>query len=430
MKILVCDDRDAEKVKKSIDETLTALGIADVEVDVMDATALVEAFGILKRRANAVLLSEPTDEGRPEEPLGFDDTDIVVLDNNLAELDIAGARLTAESVVGDVRAFTSAGYLVSVNKRPSVDFDLAYLVGDARTKADLGLAKRHLRDESLWRAPLDGEDARFAPWYWPDLLMEPARRARQIEFVEAALDRPLLPTLGFEADRQGRLSEEAIAYIEPDAKKPGGDDSAALVEVTFRDYFRRSERTLVQADRERIEAVSHDAGNRHAAGTARKIMARVIAAELDLWFRMEVLGPQEVLADLPHVMARFPFASEEIWKSKVDLTAPIVAEEAFIDRSFVDRFVQSARYEQSGLWVPRDAYWVGDIEGAEGMRQATVDLPSSYQFKFCEDTGRFADIRTVASRSFVPERGFEWQPLYVAEPESGRQYVPQAFFSL
>ena len=38
-----------------------------------------------------------------------------------------------------------------------------------------------------------------------------------------------------------------------------------------------------------------------------EIIARVVAAYIDRWFRRDVLGPQEALVDLPHLLMRLPF---------------------------------------------------------------------------------------------------------------------------
>ena len=73
---------------------------------------------------------------------GLPTPDIVILDNNLAELTIPGARHTAESIAGYIRAFTNIPYIVSLNKNPDIDFDLRYLMGDRHTQADVRFEQR------------------------------------------------------------------------------------------------------------------------------------------------------------------------------------------------------------------------------------------------------------------------------------------------
>jgi hypothetical protein len=57
----------------------------------------------------------------------FDHADVLLLDNNLTHLEAADRPpLTAESIAGYLRAFTTAGYIVSLNMNPDVDFDLSF----------------------------------------------------------------------------------------------------------------------------------------------------------------------------------------------------------------------------------------------------------------------------------------------------------------
>src|SRR5258705_13840838 len=122
MKILVCDDLPdrCDEVKKAIEHAK----LDGAEVDTLVGKELVAQLELLFAKVEACLKA-PT--GYVESlDLKFDGYDLIAIDNNLAHLEIKGARLTAESIAGYIRAFTSAPYVVSLNKNPDVDFDLRY----------------------------------------------------------------------------------------------------------------------------------------------------------------------------------------------------------------------------------------------------------------------------------------------------------------
>ena len=231
--------------------------------------------------------------------------DIVIIDNNLADLDIEGARLTAEAVAGFVRAFTNACYVVSLNKNPAVDFDLRYLVGDYQTQTDLALNTQHLSNPALWTGnPQDTEDG-FLPWYWPALGSTPEKRREQVKLLGNTLTSSIVETLDFPRKAVDYLSRHAVGTLTPEANVEGLDiqGSAPMSTVTFEDFFLYSCRSLpAHADRKRLTDQTSD-----GCESSREIVAKVVAAEVDKWIRRDVLGPQDVLIDVPHLLMRMPF---------------------------------------------------------------------------------------------------------------------------
>ena len=146
LKVLVCDDipdRGHNGTVAEINRAREGLAKANfsIRIDELFANKLSEALETLFEHVARHLPSGDTERSGSVDPLDHSrfDCDIVIIDNNLAALDIKGARLTAEAVAGYVRAFTNARYVVSLNKNPEVDFDLRYLVGDYRTQADVAL---------------------------------------------------------------------------------------------------------------------------------------------------------------------------------------------------------------------------------------------------------------------------------------------------
>ena len=157
--------------------------------------------------------------------------DVVVLDNNLADLQHSGALHTAEAIAGYVRAFTDIPYVVSLNKNSDVDFDLRYLIGDYQTLADSALNTDHLAHRGLWDGPSGGKAGSFRPWYWPLLNDAPARRRRQIEVVKKVLDDPILPTLSFSEEDIGYLTRHAKGALSADStdEEIGGSDLSEVL---------------------------------------------------------------------------------------------------------------------------------------------------------------------------------------------------------
>ena len=291
MKILVCDDirTRGEKTRKEI-----AAAEAAHDTSLLSGDALTKAITWLFRRADAVL-SEPEAATAEDELSEFSsDFDIAILDNNLSALKVAGARHTAESIAGHLRAFGAIPYIVSLNKNPQVDFDLRFLVGDYQTHADLALNDKHLSNRALWTGEPNHAKDRFLPWYWPSLNAAARRRRRQTEFVEEHLDEPVLNSLGFPGSAWNDMSRHARGALSPDA--------ALVNKVTFKKFFVTACRSLpVRKDRENLAKVASE------NDIARNVISRVVAGEVDRWIRRDLLGPQDVLVDLPHLVTRMPF---------------------------------------------------------------------------------------------------------------------------
>ena len=148
MKILVCDDIES----RGATTLRTIEGATGHQVELLAGKRLTAAIETLLAHARRVLKSPNAAEVFPDNgPSTFQQPfDMAILDNNLSELRIAGARHTAESIAGYIRAFGTISYLVSLNKNPHVDFDLRYLVGDYQTQADIALNDTHLSNPGLW----------------------------------------------------------------------------------------------------------------------------------------------------------------------------------------------------------------------------------------------------------------------------------------
>ena len=384
MKILVCDDEPSrgEEIANSIREGRNIEPVLLVD-------DLREEFIKLYTAINPCLDDPSTYRDQPN--VLFNDFDIVILDNNLALLDPEGARLTAESFIGHIRAFTSTAYIISLNKNPHVDFDLKYLVGDYQTQADVALNTNHLANPALWSGDEATATSGFIPWYWPRLNSVADRRRQQVQFVLEHLKAPLLKSLNFPDEAIPFLSRHALGTLSSTAVlDPTEAAGIAVRDLTFRQIFTDTERSLpVQNERKKLADAASD--NR----LIQELIARDVAARIDLWLRKDVVGPQDALVDLPHLLIRFPFLLGEKagdineWNKAINThSAPYGLVEALYER-----YLKENRFPpEFDFWLPSPpCFWWPQLKAADELNE--------YFFKakdgdwadcvFCEDRSLF-----------------------------------------
>lgn len=431
MKVLVCADLDSESSEFS--DAIERADPPDVDVDRLFGDDLTEEIARLIDGADRILSAD----ARPRDVPGtrFDDVDLVVLDNNLAHLGIKGARLTAEAVAGYIRAFSGAPYVVSINKNPDVDFDLRYLVGDYASRADLALNVPHLSNAGLWTRKLVDAAKGFLPWYWPKLLNVADQRRRQIEFVSEALDRSVCETLDIPIEAFSSLSRHSRSLLSQaeETDESSDPDHSLGFRATYRQVFLASPRSLPNQSERRHLLTKFTRDERGI----REIVARVVAAEIDFWFRRDVLAPQELLVDVPHLLMRMPFllgqrASElPHWNSTVDACA---GEPPFgTDPEIFTKHLEQQRFRPD-LWTTTPCFWWAALKGDDELNAhfSREDLNWA-DAVFCEDQSAFL-CRHDSSREndpaeFVAEFEGPWSRRYVANV-SGFQYVPKSRFAL
>lgn len=404
MKILVCDDQHPEGIREQVKQAEEASGRDWDMPPSLDNEALGTALRDFLKSVNALISG-----ALPDAPqTGFDEADVLLLDFGLTKLQDFSVRLTAEHLAGYLRAFSDVAYVVSLNKLPSVDFDLKYLLGDFDTRADLALNTDHLSEPGLWTGqPRAGA---FCPWYWPTLERAGERRRKQIEIVKENLDRPILGVLGFPDDVVPLLSRQAIGFLSPlaDEAKDAGRD---VREITFWHHFQNSSRTLPDVDREDI--VRKRGGSLDGTECPkcpddpmlRIVVARVVAGELDFWFRRDILGPQNLLVDAPHLQARMRFRTDgaagdvEQWsRTATELESP-----NGLDAGLYAAIPEPARF--SGWpWLDRPAFWLDLFERLPEIEKLGESVERASRMAFCEDIRRF-DLRGGDNppRRFVTE---------------------------
>lgn len=436
LKVLVCDDI-RERGKDTVAEINKVREMkADIGIRIQELfwEELSEEIKKLFKRVKEHLASD--DSGQSESAVPFNhaefDCDIAIIDNNLAALDIEGARLTAEAVAGFIRAFTNARYVVSLNKNPGVDFDLRYLVSDYQTQADLALNTRHLSNPALWTGnPQDTKDG-FLPWYWPVLGNISEKRRKQVEFLKNTLNSPIVETLGFPQGAIDYLSRHAVGTLTPvaNAEDIGMQGSEPLSTVTFEAFFLHSCRSLpVSADRERL---AHQAS--HGNESSREVVAKVVAAEIDKWIRRDVLGPQDVLVDVPHLLMRMPFllgdkvADLDRWHDSLTIKEPPFG----MDRDIYHRHISYSRFPHDHL-LKSPCFWWPILKESEALNDLFFGPSENWpDVVFCEDVSQFRNFSTSGEDTepmeFAAEFEGSWSRRYASLLPS-KFYSPKSRFT-
>ena len=404
MKILVCDDKNQQFELSEIGAGTDPDLSWHIGSDLTDA--LKEFFSGIA----------PLLEGKPAPDLSncaeaFNGFDLAIIDNNLAELELAGARLTAETIIGYLRAFTDISYFVSLNKNPHVDFDLRFLYGDYRSIADLALNTRHLSSNRLWRLESNLE---FAPWYWPRLASAAERREKQVSFLENNLETPVWEALG--------IPEKADQYLSLRAKSALSTD--AVTDATFK-VFVESSGCLPPQE---IKSLIGMADKGH--DPAQQAVIRLAAYEADRWVRRDLLGPQDVLIDIPHLLAQMPFLAGENASEVKDWNEIVIAEQPpfGFDTSLFDQHVQPTLLAQS-CWTPTPCFWWPSFKSDETLTERFFDCNGDWpDAVFCEDVSRFVSVSGEgdlgAPEEFEAEIAGTWTRRFIAN-RPNVQYSPR-----
>lgn len=428
MNILVCDD-----IKERGNETLDQIRAARMRPEMLLLACgdeLERAITSLFKRAESVLDKRINNPSQESEDTIFDspDIDIVILDNNLADLKISGARHTAESIAGYIRAFTRIPYIVSLNKNPHVDFDLRYLIGDYETRADQALNTEHLSNRELWTGQSKTSADRFLPWYWPALSEMPPKRRGQIDFVKKHFDDSVLTTLSFPEEQIEYLSRHAKGALSPEI------DDSSIKNITFKQFFETSCRSLpIRRERENITYL-FDSQDLAVRRLARNVVARVVAAEIDKWIRRDLLGPQDVLVDVPHLLMRMPFLlGNEADKLRQWNAAILSGKRPFgFSENIYKKHLSRARFKH-GNWIKSPCFWWQMLKSNEELNDLFFRSKVEWiDAIFCEDTSRFelaSDEGIGSPKEFSAEFESTWNRRHVADVKN-RTYTPRSRFAL
>ena len=433
-RILVCDDE-----LEGFERTESLLG------DAHRVKGLVS--GELKNEMEALfnnvsrLLSENGGSGSTEVdyqgPDVFKDVDVAIVDNNLSALNIQGVRLTAEAMIGYLRAFTNVAYIVSLNKNPDIDFDLRYMVGDHQSHADLALNTEHLSSRVLWHDGLEqraGSTCTFAPSYWPNLDRVSAVRRDLIRGVEHMLEKPVLDVIGFPK----HIPLEALSRRAKGALAPKLSVDSDLWKVTCLQFFCTSCRSLPPKDRATLLKEA-----RRGNLSARSSIARTVAGDLEKWVRRQLLGPQDVLVDLPHLLARMPFllgdasGNVNVWNRTLSNVGDPLA---LVSDTSSRRFVEAASFGGHGMYFRWPCFWWHDLRDNGDLNALFFDSEDEWaDVVFCEDVSEFCEVAKdepadddeadEGVKGFEAEFGGPWARRYIKDLPD-KLYSPRSRLAL
>ena len=406
MKILICDDKERNAEKNA--SKLTNSGCT---VESLHSTKLKSALtNFLKRVSGLLDLNDSAGNGFVSSE--FDEVDVLIVDNNLTDLQMGGARLTAETIIGYLRAFSDVPYIISLNKNPHVDFDLRFLFGDNQSLADLALNDSHLINRRLWGENSEGD---FAPWYWPRIADASTRRRKQVEFIAENFDRPVWEALGFPPEADNYLSLRAKSRFQ----SSGGD----LREASFERFF-ESSRALPPAEINTLMKLT-----RKQSEFARQAVYQVSAFEIDRWLRRDILGTQDVLIDLPHLLAQMPFLLRENanrldrWNKVLTSHGPPYG----LDERLFEEHLIPARFELD-MWVPGPCFWWPILKSSDALTKRFFDDEGKWSDAvFCEDISHFVCVSQEENPPLEIEVEIEgsWIRRHIAFVQE-RSYSPQS----
>ena len=387
MKICIWDDdvNAADEWKSALQVVLQDSG---AQIHAVKADEIEGELEVLHERRKS--LTDSGEDASVDQRSELDDTDILIVDNDLFDLPRL-SDVSAETVANRAGVYTECACIVVLNLDIDVDFDLT-LLGHPESKADFHINDKFVADLGLWlHCPRDG--GTFRPWHWPLLLSAVALYKSRVEDLVKLLESderemPILDYLGFGDGAKRRLSRSARAFLHP--KKPAE-------KTTFMDFIDGNAKAVSQIDAEQILA----------RRDVRKI-ARIGARRISKWLAHYILGPQDVLVDLPHLVEKMPFvvpeeerSSVEFWNSCARLDqAPVwLAEELRVEPFSM------------GNWFDRPVFWTDGIETEENLERllaATNANPDG--LVFCEDASAFHDAEVceqfVAGHNAVSDSRF------------------------
>lgn len=401
MKIGVWDD-DEEAAADWSSELEAALG-DETSVYAAKAKEIEGELQVLHERRRRYINGK---EARLADSCELDDVDILIVDNDLFDLPHLN-DLSAETVANRVGVYTDCASIVVLNLSPDIDFDLT-LLGHPASKADVHINDGFVANPGLWQS-CPRKDGAFRPWEWPLLSKAGPLHGARKEGATVLLgsderEMPILDFLGFGPSARLRLSRSARAFLHP--KKPAET-------VSFGDFVDGNEM-----------AVSRDDGEQMVKREDWAMVARIVARRISTWISRYVLGPQDVLVDLPHVVEKMPFVipaekqeAADFWSSCASLDdAPI----SLVDELGISRFGKAE-------WLDRPAFWADGLESEENVAKLLDKAKANPRgFVFCEDASWFfpaveCDQFVAGYNSMTDRRFVRWLEAQGASNRYGPQ---------
>ena len=387
--VVICDD-DADICKDWVEAVQAVAPSEHYEVGEPPAKKdLQDAIREVFARQSALLDGSP----RKQTDCLFDSADILILDYDLLHIDKRNARHTGEALARLVRLCTTAGVIVVVNQF-GTHFDLS-LRGHLSSHADLNLTANLLGYLGLWTGP---PWKGFRPWHWQTLHRAVETQWARQRLVRRHFDEPIVEVLGMREEDLLRLSDTAVGFIAPDAR-----DWDQVRKWTFRSFASNpANGRCTSALFEKDEEAAH----------------RFVGSRVGKWLERRVLGPQDVLVDLPHLIQFFPFLLGEDMRELEAWNAAVCDGE-----SLRRRVPDGCWFEPQGF-LSRPAVWGQRFADDAGVRKGrgTFDYSSTPPFVFLEDTSTFAPLKEAKQFRAGHHNASDWRFVKCFEKVT---YAPQ-----
>lgn len=373
--MLICDD-DPERAERWARTIRAMPGVSRFSVQPLTGGGLARAVESLNRRRQDARSAEGQ-VARDDDATVFDEAAIAVIDYDLTPNESTlknteGSDDSAEAVrqylrgrVGEsiayqARCFTSVGFLVVVNQRfQEQTFDVT-MQRFSDSSADLNVTQADLANPALWSGRTASNQ--FHPWSWP--ILSEADHLWERRAAATSLDDPVLRSLGLEDDIESFSPRQLDLLAELTTKAEDQD----LKAVTFNDVV--------------SSALGLDVRDVQTDTRQRQYIA---ASVVSRWLEQIVLPSQNVVTDLPHIVARFPAILEDGPAADVMTWATLALKgESQSIPPFLRELTQVCEgYSSKPVWSART------VRGAVGRKAFPEDLP---ELVFCEDTSRFVQI--------------------------------------
>ncbi len=360
----------------------------DFEVVPIETAEFVEALrGLEERRASARKSSQTGDENK------FDHADILVVDYDLLNVDHnipaqPGPTITGERVSYLARCYSSCKYIIALNQlRQQNPFDLT-LKGHLESFADLNLGDMQIDNPGLWKERSNG----FRPWYWPVLPKAVARQETRTDLLLGKMDSNIVELLGFDLETLNLIDPSALEFLSKDQEPQ---------QVSVRDFLRKS-------------------GNGYRGKDTYpddEQAARVASSRLAKWLERAILPAQNVLVDLPHLLARYPSLLKRNRGSLTSWNAAF-SFSTYVEGKLRSEILEDPRYKYQRVgWLSRPAWFWHKISKCDKIDEVRSpwDVKRESSFVFCEDLSAFLEADKV--RGFVSEVSPPFVRRFCVDPE-------------
>ena len=391
--VLICDDevsRERELVENARSvapaDKYRISGSMDSGADsVRDAVR-----ELLARRSAARADSERA----PKDCL-FDRADVLVLDYDLMLLDEFRTRHTGEGLARLARTFSTCDVVVVLNQFRGVHFDLG-MRGHLWSYADMNIHGEMIGNAGLWTyPPWEG----FRPWSWRTLGESVATQRQRKDLISEHLEQSVFDFFGLRQEDALHLSDSAFEFLGPEA-----ETFDQLAGITFRDVPRNVD------DRDAMAATELDS-------------LRFVSARLGKWLETEILGGQDVLIDLPHLVQRYPFvlgnqcSDRDAWNAAIH------------DMSVVREEIPEHAWFAPEGFLSRPAVWRQRLETDERIREISYEFDYSEvpALVFLEDVSKFGSLDEAKQFRASYHNAFDAR---FVRNLGGIRYGPQRRFAL